>query len=75
MITTTTDRSAAVKAQAEQIVMGGTDIRNRLAEVVTQNESESRQSGGLVTLVRAVIDGALEGLAPSVPKDRDDALR
>jgi len=75
MTTTTTDRNAAVKTQAEQIVMGGTDIRNRLAEVVTQNASESRQSGGLVTLVRAVIDGARDGLARSVPKDRDDALR
>jgi hypothetical protein len=75
MNTATTDPNAAVKAQAEQIVASGTDIRARLMEVVTRNAGESQQSGGLLGLVRAVIDGTREGLARSVPKDRDDALR
>jgi Family of unknown function (DUF6781) len=74
-MSTTTDRNAAVKAQAEQIVTSGTDIRPRLSEVVAQNAGESRQSGGLVALVRAVMDGAREGLARAVPQNRDDALR
>jgi hypothetical protein len=70
-----TDSNAAVKAQAEQIVMSGTDIRPRLAGAVARNASESQQSGGLVALLRATIDGAREGLAKSVPEDRDAALR
>ena len=75
MSTTTTDYHATVKAQAEQIVTSGTDVRPRLAEVVARNAEDSRQSGGLVSLVRAVIDGAREGLDRSVPQDRDAALR
>jgi hypothetical protein len=75
MSTTTTDPNAAVKAQAEEIVTSGTDIRPRLADVVARNAGESRHSGGLVTLVRAVIDGAREGLAQAVPQDREDTLR
>lgn len=75
MSTTTTDPTAPVKAQTEEIVTSGTDIRPRLAEVVAQNAGESRHSGGLVTLVRAVIDGAREGLARAVSQDREDTLR
>ena len=75
MSTTTTDPNAAVKAQAEEIVTSGTDIRPRLAEVVAQNACESQQSGGLVALIRAVIDGAREGLDRAVPQDRDAVLR
>jgi GGDEF domain-containing protein len=76
MSTTTTDLNAAVKARAEEIVADGEHIRPRLAEVVTQNVCQSHQSGeGLVGLVRAVVDGAREGLARAVPEDRDDVLR
>ncbi len=75
MNTTTVDRNATVKAQATQIVTSGTDIRPRLAEVVTRNASESQQSGGLVALIRAVVDGAREGLDRSVSQDRDATLR
>jgi Family of unknown function (DUF6781) len=76
MSTTTTDPAAAVKDQAAEIVASGTDIRPRLTEVVTQAACQSPQSkGGLVALVRATIDGARDGLAKSVPADRDDALR
>lgn len=76
MSTTTTDLDAAVKSQAEEIVTSGADIRPRLADVVSQAAAQSQQSGqGLVSLIRAVIDGAHEGLVRSVPKDRDDALR
>ena len=74
-MSTTTDPNAAVKAQAERIVADGTDIRPRLAAVVTQNAVQSQQSGGLVALIRAVVDGAREGLDRSVPQDRDAALR
>ncbi len=70
------DQSAAVKAQAEEIVSGGSEIRPRLAEVVTQAACQSQQSGeGLVSLIRAVLDGAHKGLARSLPEDRDDVLR
>jgi hypothetical protein len=76
MSTTTTDLNAAVKAQAEEIVTSGTDVRPRLAEVVTRNACESQQSGeGLVGLIRAVMDGAQAGLARAVPEDRDNVLR
>jgi hypothetical protein len=75
MSTTTTDPTAAVKAQAEDIVASGTDIRPRLAEVVTQNAWRPQQPGGLIELIRAVADGAREGLARSVPQDREDVLR
>lgn len=74
--TTTTVDLNAVKSQAKEIVTSGTDIRPRLTEVVTQHASDAQQSGqGLVALVRAVIDGAREGFARSVPKDQDDSLR
>lgn len=75
MSTTTTDLDAAVKTQAEQVVAGGTDVRQRLADVVAQHAGESLNSGGLVALVRATIEGAREGFARSVPQNRDDALR
>lgn len=76
MSTTTKDLNTAVKAQTEEIVTSGKDIRPRLAEVVTQSACKSQESGdGLVALIRAVIDGAREGLDKSVPKDRDDVLR
>lgn len=75
MSTTTTDRGTAVRARAEEIVSSGTDVRPRLAEVVAQNAGESRRVGGLVALVRAVTDGAREGLARSVPGDPDHVLR
>jgi hypothetical protein len=66
----------AVAAQAKEIVTSETDIRPRLAEVVSRAAGQSQQSGaGLVALVRAAVDGAREGLAKSVPADRDDALR
>jgi hypothetical protein len=75
MSTTTTDPTAAVKAQAEQIVTSGTDIRPRLAEVIAQNAWRPQRPGGLIELIQAVTDGAREGLAKSVPQDRDDVLR
>jgi hypothetical protein len=75
MTTTTTDRNAAVKAQAADIVSSGADLRPRLAEAVAQNAAASHQAGGLLALVRATIEGAREGLARAVPKDQDDALR
>lgn len=76
MSTTTTDLNAAVKAEAEEIVTSGADVRPRLAEVVTQNACQSQQSEeGLVGLIRAVMDGAQAGLARAVPKERDDVLR
>ncbi len=72
----TNDVNTAVQAQAEKIVAGGTDIRPRLSEAVSQAACESQQSGeGLVALIRSAIDGAREGLDCSVPKDRDDVLR
>lgn len=74
MNTTTTECNAAVKAQAEEIVAKGTDIRPRLSNVVAQNAWQPQQPGGPLELIRAVIDGAREGLARSVPRDRDDAL-
>jgi hypothetical protein len=75
MSTTATDPTAAVKAQAEQIIGSGTDVRQRLAEVVAQHAGEAPHAGGLVALVRAVIDGAREGFDRSVPQNREDALR
>lgn len=75
MNTTPTDSHATARAQAEQIVTSGTDVRPRLAEVVAQNASVSQQAGGLLALVRATVEGAREGLARAVPKDRDDILR
>ncbi len=76
MDTTTTNLEASVKARAAEIVTRRTDIRPRLTEVVTQAACQSQQSGeGLVGLIRAVLDGAREGLAKSVPEDRDDVLR
>jgi|GEM_PF-1849388 len=74
MNTTTTDLNAAVKAQAEEIVASGTDIRPRLSDVVAQNAWQSQQPGGPIELIRAIVDGAREGLARSVPRDRDDAV-
>jgi hypothetical protein len=75
MTATTTDLNA-VKSQAEEIVASGADVRRRLAEVVTRAAAPVQQSGaGLVALTRAVMDGAREGLARSVPEDRDDVLR
>jgi len=76
MSTTTTDHNVAVKAQAEEIVTSGADVRPRLAAVVAQNACQSQQTGdGLVRLIRAVMDGAQAGVARAVPEDRDDALR
>jgi hypothetical protein len=76
MSTTTNDLNAAVKAQAEEIVASGADVRPRLAEVVTRNACQSQQSGeGLVGLVKAVMDGARVGLVRAVPENRDDVLR
>lgn len=75
MSTTTTDLNAAVKTQAEQIAAGGTDIRQRLADVIARHAGESLHSGGLVALLRATIEGAREGLDRSMPQDRDAALR
>lgn len=75
MGTSASDLGATVKARAEEIVSSGTDIRTRLTEVVTQNARQSRQSDGLLTLVRAAIEGTREGLARAVPQDRDDVLR
>jgi hypothetical protein len=76
MTTDVNDPTAEVKAEAEQIVAGGTEIRERLGEAVAQAAEKSQQSGqGLVSLVRAVLDGAREGLDRSVPADPDDVLR
>lgn len=76
MSTTTTDLNAAAKAQAEDIVTSGANVRPRLAEVVTQNACQSQESGkGLVGLIRAIMDGAQAGLARAVPENRDDVLR
>src|SRR5437879_3077490 len=76
MSTTTMELGTGVKSQVEEIVTSGVEIRPRLTEVVTQSAWQSQQSGeGLVTLIRAVVDGAREGLDRSVPQDRDDVLR
>ena len=75
MNTTTTDRNATVKVQAADIVMSGTDVRPRLAKVVVQNAGAPQESGGLLALVQAVIEGASEGLDRSVAQDRAAALR
>lgn len=76
MSTTTIELNAAVKAEAQQIVTEGTDIRSRMAKAVTQATAQAQEAGhGLVELIRAAVDGAREGLARSVPKDRDDVLR
>jgi hypothetical protein len=76
MSATTADLSTTVKAQAEEIVTSGENIRPRLTKVVTQAACQSQEGGqGLVDLVRAAVAGAREGLARAVPKDRDDALR
>jgi hypothetical protein len=76
MTTETNDPTAEVKAEAEQIVAGGTEIRERLGEAVASAAEKSQQSGqGLISLVRAVLDGAREGLDRSVPADPDDVLR
>lgn len=73
--TTTDDRTAAVKARAEEIVTSGTDVRPRLADVITENVWRPQQPERVIDLVKAVIDGARAGLAKSVPQDRDDVLR
>jgi hypothetical protein len=75
MITELMDVEALVKSRAEDIVSSGTDIRPRLAKVVTQNAGESQQSGGLVAVVRAATDGARQSFGRAVPQDPDDALR
>jgi GGDEF domain-containing protein len=76
MTTSTKNLNAAVKAQAKEIVANGTDIRPRLTSVFTQAAWQSQESGeGLVSLVRAAIDGARQGLDKSVSNDRDDVLR
>jgi hypothetical protein len=76
MTTNNTDPSAAVKAEAEEIVASGTEIRERLGEAVAQAAEKSQQSGqGLVGLVRAVMEGARDGLDRSVPANHDDVLR
>lgn len=76
MTTKTKGLNAAVKEQAKEIVTGGADIRPRLAEVVSRAGCQFRQSEeGLISLVRAAVDGAREGLSKSVPADRDDVLR
>jgi hypothetical protein len=76
MTTEVNDPGAEVKAEAEKIVADGTEIRERLGEAVAQAAEKSQQSGqGLVALVRAVMEGAREGLDRSVPADADDVLR
>jgi len=70
-----TDLNATVKAQAEQIVADGKNIRSQLSRVVARNANEAERSGGLVDLVRAVIDGAREGLAKATPEEQDNSLR
>jgi hypothetical protein len=76
MSSTTTDLNGTVKARAEKIVADGTDVRHRLAELVSQNAWQSQQNGvGLLALFRAVMDGASEGLARAVPQNREDVLR
>lgn len=74
--TTTKDLNSAIKSQAKEIVANGSDIRPRLAGAFTQAAWQSQESGdGLVSLVRAAVDGARQGLDKTVPKDRDDVLR
>jgi len=73
MITTAQRLDADVKAQVKEIVASGADIRPRLVKVVSEAACQSGE--GLVTLIRAAIDGAREGLARAVPTDRDDVLR
>ncbi len=76
MTTTTKDPSAAVRAEAEEIVGSGRDVRPRLAGAFTQAACQSQQAGeGLLSLVRAAVDGARQGLDRTVSKDRDDVLR
>jgi hypothetical protein len=75
MTTTTNDLNATVRAQVEEIVASGTEVRSRLAEVVTRNACRSQQSTeGLVGLIQAVMDGARTGLVRAVPENRDDGL-
>lgn len=72
----TKNPKSSIKSQAAEIVKMQTDVRGRLAEAVSQAACQSQQSGeGLIAVVRSVIDGAREGLAKSVPADRDDVLR
>jgi len=70
-----TDPNATVKAQAEEIVADGKNIRSQLSHVVARNANERERSGGLVDLVRTVIDGARKGLAKATPEEKDDSLR
>ena len=74
--TATKNPSTTVKSQTAEIVKSQVDVRGRLAEAVSEAVCQPQQSGeGLIALVRSVIDGAREGLARSVPADRDDVLR
>jgi hypothetical protein len=76
MSVTTKKRKSPVKGRVETIVASGTDVRPRVAELVAQQACENQESkGGLVGLVRTVIDGAQAGLTKAVPQDRDDVLR
>lgn len=76
MSVTTVDPGAAVKAAAEEVVTTQSDPRPRLADAVAEAAGRSQEAGqGLVSLVRAVLEGAREGLDRSVPKDPEDALR
>jgi hypothetical protein len=73
---TPTDVRKAVKPQVETIVATGKDIRRQLAKVVSEAACRCQESGtGFVELIESVTDGAREGLAKSVSKDRDDVLR
>jgi hypothetical protein len=76
MSATTVDPSAAVKVAAEEAVTGQPGARPRLADAVAEAAGPAQEAGqGLVALVRAVLDGAREGLDRSVSKDPEDALR
>jgi hypothetical protein len=73
MISELMDVGAAAKAQAEEIVSSGTEIRPRLAEVVARKAGQSPEAGGLLKVLRAATDGAREGFARTVPQNQDRA--
>jgi hypothetical protein len=76
MTNRSTDNSAAVKSKTEEIVAGGTDIRQRLSEAVARAAEKSQRSRqGLVALVQAVLEGAKDGLDKSTPTDPGDVFR
>jgi len=76
MTTDNTNPFADVQAQAEGIVAGGGEIRQRLRDAVAWAAEKSQQSGrGLVSLTQSVLDGARQGLEKATPPQPDDVLR